>query len=85
MSQRTMKSELCWGEMTKVQIKFHLQHALDDELMTRIAGAYSIYGIQKIKLAPSKDSLTVEYDATRLRPAEVYAALTRAGIPAGPK
>jgi hypothetical protein len=27
----------------------------------------------------------VEYDATRLRPAEVQAALTRAGIPVAPK
>ena len=71
--------------MTKVQIEFQLQHALDDELMTRIAAAYSIYGIQKIRLAPSQDGLTVEYDATRLQPAEVHAALTRAGIPAGPK
>jgi len=77
--------ELFWTEMTKVQIDFQLQHALDDELMTRIAEAYSIYGIQKIRLAPSQDSLTVEYDATRLRPAEVHAALTRAGIPAAPK
>jgi hypothetical protein len=72
---------LCWTKMTKVQIDFRLQHALDDELMTRLAGAYSIYGIQKIRLAPSEESLTVEYDATRLRPAEVHAALTRAGIP----
>jgi len=71
--------------MTKVQIEFQLQHPLDDELMTRIAAAYSIYGIQKITLAPSQDGLTVEYDATRLRPAEVHAALTSAGIPATPK
>lgn len=69
--------------MTKVRIDFQLQHALNDELMARIAGAYSIYGIQKIGLAP--DHLTVEYDATRLRPAEVHAALTRAGIPVAPK
>ena len=68
-------------EMTKVQINFQLQHALDDELMLRIANAYSIYGIQKIRLAPSQDGLTVEYDATRLRPAEVQSALARAGIP----
>jgi hypothetical protein len=71
--------------MTKVEIEFRLEHPLDDELMTRIAGAYSLYGIQKIRLAPSQDSLTVEYDATRLRPAEVHAALTRAGIPAAPR
>lgn len=77
--------KLSWIEMTKVQMGFQLQHALGDELMTRIAGAYSIYGIQEITLAPSEDSLTVEYDATRLRPAEVHAALTRAGIPVAPK
>ncbi|HTT62201.1 MAG TPA: hypothetical protein VMG35_10190 [Bryobacteraceae bacterium] len=71
--------------MTKVQIDFQLQHPLNDELMTRIAGAYSIYGMQKIRLAPGKDSLVVEYDATRLRPAEVHAALARAGIPVAPK
>ena len=71
--------------MTKVQIQFRLERPLDDALMTRIAQAYSIYGIQKITLAPSQDRLTVEYDATRLRPAEVHAALTRAGIPAAPK
>ncbi len=71
--------------MTRVQIELPLQHALNDELMTRIAGAYSIYGIQKIALAPSQDHIMVEYDATRLRPAEVHAALSRAGIPVAPK
>jgi hypothetical protein len=71
--------------MTKVYIEFPLQHALDDEQMTCIARAYSIYGIQKISLAPSQDNITVEYDATRLRPAEVHSALSRAGIPVAPK
>jgi len=71
--------------MTKVEIEFPLQHALDDELMSRVAKAYSIYGIQKIRLAASQDSLRVEYDATRLRPAEVHAALSRVGIPVAAK
>ena len=53
--------------------------------MNRIAFAYSIYGIQKISLSPSADGIKVEYDATRLRPAEVHAALTRAGIPLAPQ
>ena len=38
-------------------------------------------GIQRITVAPSGDLLTVEYDATRLRPAEVEAALAGAAIP----
>ena len=65
--------------MTRVQIDFQLQHPLDDELMTRLAAVYDTYGIQKIH--PSEGRLTVEYDATRLRPAEVHSVLARAGIP----
>ncbi|MBV8729019.1 MAG: hypothetical protein JO336_04350 [Acidobacteriia bacterium] len=67
--------------MTKVQIHFRLQKSLDDILLSRLSDAYSIYGIQKISVDPSMDGLTVEYDATRLRPAEVEAALASAGIP----
>ncbi|HTQ56572.1 MAG TPA: hypothetical protein VMI94_19030 [Bryobacteraceae bacterium] len=67
--------------MTKVQIDFRLQHPLNDELMERIARVYAIYGIQKIRLSPAQDALSVEYDATRLRPAEVQSALARSGIP----
>jgi len=67
--------------MTRVQIHFRLQRPLDENQLEHIAGAYAIYGIQKINVAPSLDSLSVEYDATRLRPAEVEAALARAGVP----
>jgi hypothetical protein len=49
--------------------------------MARISDAYSIYGIQKIQVTPAMDGLNVEYDATRLRPAEVESALAHAGIP----
>jgi hypothetical protein len=35
---------------------------------------------QGVRVAPRMDSLTVDYDATRLRPAEVESALA-AGIP----
>ncbi|HEY2016846.1 MAG TPA: hypothetical protein VGH38_25250 [Bryobacteraceae bacterium] len=71
--------------MTKVQIHFRLQKPLDDHLLARISDAYSLYGIQKVKVAPAMDSLMVEYDATRLRPAEVEAALAGAGIPVLPE
>jgi hypothetical protein len=70
--------------MTKVQIRFGLQRPLDEVLLGRISDAYAIYGIQRIQVAPSLDSLTVEYDATRLRPAEVESALANAGIPIKP-
>lgn len=67
--------------MTKVQIRFRLQKPLDDASLARIADTHTLYGIQRVKVAPSLDSLMVEYDATRLRPAEVEAALASAGIP----
>jgi allophanate hydrolase subunit 1 len=70
--------------MTKVQVSFRLQRPLDDVMLARISDAHALYGIQKVQVAPSLDSLMVEYDATRLRPAEVEAALASAGIPVTP-
>ena len=70
--------------MTKLQVRFRLQKPLDDGMLTRIADAHTIYGIQKVKLSSSLDGLMVEYDATRLRPAEVEAVLAGAGIPVKP-
>ncbi len=67
--------------MTKVQTRFRLSRALDDSSLSSLAAANTIYGIQKLKLAPAMDELFVEYDATRLRPAEVESALAAAGIP----
>ena len=66
--------------MTRVQIHFRLSQPLSANLFPTIASAHSLYGILRVRLSPAMDSLTVEYDATRLRPAEVEAALTHAGI-----
>jgi allophanate hydrolase subunit 1 len=68
--------------MTKVQIRFRLRQPLRDTLLQTIADAHTLYGIQRVQLSPAMDSLMVEYDATRLRPAEVEAALSGAGIEA---
>ena len=70
--------------MTKVQIRFRLEKPLDDLLMQRLSDATVYYGIQKVQLSPSMDSLMVEYDATRLRREEVESALTGAGIAVKP-
>ena len=63
-------------------MRFRLRQPLDEAALTGIAAVHAKYGIQKIKVADSLDALTVEYDATRLRPAEVEAALAGAGISA---
>jgi len=67
--------------VTKVQKHFRLQRPLDDALMQQIADANSIYGIERIRIAPSRAELMVEFDATRLRTSDVESALERAGIP----
>ena len=66
--------------MTRVQIHFRLQRPLDDLLLARLSDTSVHYGIQRFKVDPSLDGLTVEYDATRLRLAEVEATLARCGI-----
>ncbi len=67
--------------MTKVQTQFELTRPLDDAIMNALSKATSIYGIHYVKLSPSLDKLTVEYDASRLLPAHVPATLYRIGIP----
>jgi len=67
--------------MTKIQVRFRLQRPLDDAMLSRISDAHAKYGIQRIDVDPSLDALTVDYDATRLRPAEVESVLAGAGIP----
>jgi len=70
--------------MTRVQIRFRLRQPLNDEMLARLSDAHAIYGIQRVKVAADLEHLMVEYDATRLRPAEVEAALAGAGIAAEP-
>jgi hypothetical protein len=50
-------------------------------MMARVADAHAIYGIHRIRPVDTESALEIEYDASRLRPPEVEAALHRAGIP----
>jgi allophanate hydrolase subunit 1 len=67
--------------MTKIQLQYHLTRPLDEKLLEAISRANSVYGIERITLAPAMDKLLVEYDATRMNPNEVQAVLLRSGIP----
>jgi len=70
--------------MTKVQIRFRLERPLDDIQLQRLGDAHTFYGIYHVKLHPSLDGVTVEYDASRLGPKDVESALAGAGIPIEP-
>jgi hypothetical protein len=67
--------------VTKVQIRLRLQKPLDDAALAHLAAANAIYGIQKLRVAPTLDAVEVEYDATRLKRADVVSALSVAGVP----
>lgn len=70
--------------MTKVQIRFRFERPLDEIQLQRLADARVFYGIFGVKLNPSMDVVTVDYDASRLGPKEVESALAGAGIPVQP-
>jgi allophanate hydrolase subunit 1 len=72
-------------DMTKVQIRFRLARPIDAVLMARISEAQTRYGILRVEVAPSRDAVMVEYDATRLSPADVESTLAAAGIPIAPE
>jgi hypothetical protein len=68
--------------MTKVQLQYELGGLLDEEMLSRIAGAHSIYGIHRLFVSPDQRQMTVEYDASRLSISQVDNALRGAGIQA---
>ena len=65
--------------MTKVEIFFPLGAPADAQTLGRVAEAQAVYGIFRIQV--EQDGVRVEFDATRLNPKEVKAALLRIGIP----
>ncbi len=69
--------------MTKVQKHFRLEYSASDSpaRLESINRAQAIYGIERITLAPSLDEVTVEFDASRLRIADIEATLRRCGLP----
>jgi hypothetical protein len=67
--------------MTKVEIRYALSPASSAGLYSAIQQSHGIYGLRAVKLDPSGESITVVFDASRLRAADVDAALRKAGLP----
>ena len=62
--------------------RFRLQSVLSPAQLERLAELRVVYGVLNFEWPEGAGEFTVEYDATRLRPAEVGALLRRNGIPA---
>jgi hypothetical protein len=67
--------------MTKVTLHYDLLRPLTDDDMASVAATHSTYGMSHIQVAPSRDKIVVDYDASRLMKKDVEAVLTRHGIP----
>jgi len=67
--------------MTKLQLHYPLVRPLIDSDAGAFAGVHSFYGILGVRVAPSLDNVSVEYDASRLSEKDVEAVLNRFGIP----
>ena len=67
--------------MTKVTLHYDLVRPLSEDELPRIAGVYSVYGMVRVSVAPSRDKIEVDYDASRLMKCDVEATLARYGVP----
>lgn len=67
--------------MTTVQTEYNLIRKVDDNDAEAIGNVYSYYGFHKIRIAPSLDRITVDYDASRMSPDDVSSVLVRFGVP----
>ena len=67
--------------MTNILLQFDLMRKATDEDAEAIAKVHSVYGFQMVKLAPTLDRITVQYDATRLTEKDVEGWLIRLGLP----
>jgi hypothetical protein len=71
--------------MTKVTLHYPLTRLLQDEDLENIARVHSTYGMARVRVESSPnsvfDTLTVDYDASRLMKKDVEAVLTRHSIP----
>ena len=71
--------------MTKVTLHYPLTRLLNDEDLENIARMHSTYGMARVRVEPSPssvfDTLTVDYDASRLMKKDVESVLTGHSIP----
>ena len=70
--------------MTNVDILFRYSGQPSERELFALSNAREVYGIRRLVFDREASTLTVEYDATRLRPAEVESKLRMHGLPVVP-
>jgi hypothetical protein len=70
--------------MTFLELTFDLQSSLSLEQLKKLGEFANTYGLRRFRLDDLHKQLTFEYDASRLRQAQVMHALGELGIAAVP-
>ncbi|HZV60424.1 MAG TPA: hypothetical protein VFF42_08780 [Candidatus Eremiobacteraceae bacterium] len=66
--------------MTLVETTFALQSPLSQEQLRALGNFSNTYGLRRFRIDETKNQLSFEYDASRLRESEVTHVLGQAGI-----
>jgi hypothetical protein len=66
--------------MTLVEVTYELQSPLSDDQLSRLGEFANTYGLRRFRFNDSREQLSFEYDASRLRETQVTHALGQARI-----
>jgi len=67
--------------MTLMEITYELQSSLDSEQLRALGSFANTYGLRRFRVDEKTNRLSFEYDASRLKEAEVAHVLRQANIP----
>lgn len=66
--------------MTKCERIYEVIQPLDEAALEAVNRLHGMYGIQKLRVSPALDTLTVGWDAARLTQAQVESMLAQHGL-----
>lgn len=70
--------------MTKCERTYELASPLDAALLEQVNELHAVVGIQKLRVAPALDAITVGWDAARLSIPQMESLLRAHGLPLKP-
>ena len=70
--------------MTKCERTYELARPLDDELLEQVNSLHGVVGIQKLRVAPQLDAITLGWDAARLPIPQLESIPAQRGLPLKP-
>jgi hypothetical protein len=68
------------ARMTLLEVTYKLQSSLSREQLVRLGAFANTYGLRSVHVDEQKNQISFEYDASRLREAQIAHVLGQAGI-----